>query len=79
MRSIKKYWTAVELDVKTTHVLEVATATEGSTPINRKKGEKMSPPPMPTKPARMPVVTPMPSYSATSRQLQPSFATQRRL
>merc|ERR1719191_217599 len=46
MRSIKKYWMAVELDVKTTQVLEVATATEGSTPISKKKGEKMRPPPI---------------------------------
>merc|ERR1719161_1669748 len=58
MRSIKKYWTAVELEVKTTQVLEVATATEGSIPINKKKGEKMRPPPMPTKPAKHPATRP---------------------
>jgi len=42
--------------VNSTAVEDVATAIEGSMPIIRKKGEKISPPPMPTRPDKLPVI-----------------------
>mmetsp|Transcript_7343 Transcript_7343/g.20890 ORF Transcript_7343/g.20890 Transcript_7343/m.20890 type:complete len:162 (+) Transcript_7343:112-597(+) len=55
-RSVNKYCIVVDEEVNNTHVEEVATAMEGSMPINKKNGEKMSPPPTPTRPASKPVV-----------------------
>lgn len=46
-RSIKKYWIAMEPDMKTTQVLDVAMATVGSTPTNKKNGENTNPPQIP--------------------------------
>mmetsp|Transcript_121629 Transcript_121629/g.344681 ORF Transcript_121629/g.344681 Transcript_121629/m.344681 type:complete len:260 (-) Transcript_121629:109-888(-) len=63
--SVRRYWRVVEDDVKMTHVDDVATATLGSTPMIRKKGEKMRPPPIPTKPARQPVSAPITRYCTT--------------
>mmetsp|Transcript_57008 Transcript_57008/g.166927 ORF Transcript_57008/g.166927 Transcript_57008/m.166927 type:complete len:98 (+) Transcript_57008:342-635(+) len=72
MRSVRRYCIVVEEDVKITQVEEEATAMEGSTPMMRKKGEKMSPPPIPTSPARQPVQTAMRLYLRVSDSLQPS-------
>mmetsp|Transcript_107856 Transcript_107856/g.300741 ORF Transcript_107856/g.300741 Transcript_107856/m.300741 type:complete len:235 (+) Transcript_107856:301-1005(+) len=79
IRSVKRYCRVVEEEVKITQVEDVATAIAGSTPMHRKKGEKINPPPIPTRPAKHPVNTPINSYLATSRGDQLSFTTQARL
>mmetsp|Transcript_2196 Transcript_2196/g.6262 ORF Transcript_2196/g.6262 Transcript_2196/m.6262 type:complete len:281 (-) Transcript_2196:592-1434(-) len=64
-RSVSKYCIVVDEDVNSTHVEDVATATEGSMPISKKNGEKISPPPTPTRPASKPVAKAITWYSTT--------------
>mmetsp|Transcript_43158 Transcript_43158/g.92043 ORF Transcript_43158/g.92043 Transcript_43158/m.92043 type:complete len:113 (+) Transcript_43158:373-711(+) len=70
--SFRRYWKEVEEEVNITQVEEVATATAGSTPMRRKKGAKMRPPPTPTSPARMPVATAMMQYLVISPTVHPA-------
>mmetsp|Transcript_90943 Transcript_90943/g.236925 ORF Transcript_90943/g.236925 Transcript_90943/m.236925 type:complete len:81 (-) Transcript_90943:1197-1439(-) len=75
MRSVSRYCSVVEEEVKSTHVVDVATAVEGSMPIVMKNGEKIRPPPMPTMPARAPVTKAMTSYFKTVLADHPSYLT----
>merc|ERR1719517_127353 len=68
--SVRRYWNDVEDEVKITQVEEVATATAGCTSMRRKKGEKMRPPPMPTRPDRVPVHTAIRQYASISPIVQ---------
>jgi hypothetical protein len=60
IRLSSKYCDVVEEDVKRTQNVLVATVTDESRPMPKKAGAKMSPPPTPTKPARIPATKPMP-------------------
>merc|ERR1719327_1846585 len=65
----------VEDEVKITHVAEVATATGGSMPATTRKGEKIKPPPIPSSPARRPVMSAIVWYIITVESGQPSCPT----
>merc|ERR1719163_1314540 len=73
MRSVKMYWIVVDEEVKSTHVAEVPTATAGSMPVRRKKGDKIRPPPTPTRPASRPVITATAWYVTTPSGCQPKL------
>ncbi len=47
--------TVVEVEENTTIKLEVAVATWGCIPNSKNKGQKINPPPIPNKPAHIPV------------------------
>mmetsp|Transcript_119060 Transcript_119060/g.205998 ORF Transcript_119060/g.205998 Transcript_119060/m.205998 type:complete len:81 (-) Transcript_119060:1334-1576(-) len=75
IRSVRRYWKVVDEDVKMTQVDDVATAIDGSTPIQSINGEKTNPPPMPTRPAKQPVKKDILIYAPACRRVQPSLAT----
>lgn len=72
MRPLSAYCIVVDVDVKSTHVEDVPTATAGSMPMTKKKGENTRPPPMPTRPAKQPVAPAM-HWKATAFCIFQSF------